>query len=73
MRPLVPPPTAETIGHRVTIRYRLDDDATQGATDVVGHVVSVGDRIAIRRRDHSTVSIDAGAIVVWKLVPEPRR
>lgn len=68
MRPLVPPPTAETIGRRVTVRYRVGDQAT----DVVGHVEAVGAAIAVRRRDGSLTEVDPATIVVWKVVPEPR-
>lgn len=66
MRPAAAPPSDETIGRRVTIRYRVDD----AATDVIGQVLSVGERITLRRRDGSTVSVDADAIVVWKVVPD---
>lgn len=68
MKPSADPPSDETIGRRVTIRYRVED----AATDVVGQVLSVGDRITLRRRDGSTVSVDTDAIVVWKVVPEHR-
>ena len=61
-------PDAQTLGRRVTIRYRIGSLAT----DVIGHVESVGPVITVRRRDGRVTEVDPGRIVAWKVVPERR-
>lgn len=61
------------VGHRVTIRYLVDDDGTERPTDVVGRLLSwdVDGMVVVQRRDGTPTRLPAAAIVASRLVPEP--
>jgi N-acetylglutamate synthase len=57
--------SADDVGARVSVRYRL----RTGATDVIGDLDSLdADRLAIRRSDGSLVVIEAAAVVAARVV-----
>lgn len=57
------------VGTRVTVRYRLPAGSTHPLTDVVGEIVSSGERLVVRRRTGDTVSIAPEDVVLVREVP----
>lgn len=60
------------VGRRVTIRHLVDDDGTDRPTDVVGFLRSWDDagRIAVEKRDGTTVRLRADRLVASRLLPD---
>lgn len=62
--------TADDVGRRVTVRYRLAvPEPGASATDVVGTLIAHGDTSwVVQRRDGSQVEVPACDVVVAKVV-----
>ncbi len=59
-------PTVDLVGHRVSVRHVHDGSAT----DVVGRVLAVTDRLVVERRDGRIAEVPIAAVVAWKVVPD---
>jgi ribosomal protein S18 acetylase RimI-like enzyme len=54
------------VGDRVVVRYRLPAGSTPPLTDVIGHLVSVGDTLSVRTRRGDVVDVAATDVVTMK-------
>jgi ribosomal protein S18 acetylase RimI-like enzyme len=54
------------VGDRVVVRYRLPAGSTPPLTDVIGHLVSVGEILSVRTKRGDVVSVAAADVVTMK-------
>ncbi|MEG9226644.1 GNAT family N-acetyltransferase [Aeromicrobium sp. Sec7.5] len=63
----VRPPGKDVVGRRVSVRHRTPDGA---ASDVVGRLLDAGSSLRLERRDGSVTTVEAAAVIIWRLVPD---
>jgi RimJ/RimL family protein N-acetyltransferase len=54
------------VGRRVVVRYRLPEGSVPPLTDVIGHVVDVGETLVVRTKHAELVAIAASDVVTVK-------
>ncbi|OBF31561.1 GCN5 family acetyltransferase [Mycobacterium sp. ACS1612] len=54
------------VGDRVVVRYRLPAGSTPPLTDVIGHLVSVGEILSVRTKRGDVISVAAADVVTMK-------